>query len=71
MVLWYFAMTCPFGIIFDKGNLLQYLAAMLRHHNKRKERCLCKCLALFGHIDIWSTGLRPEGYSYNGIDEQR
>ncbi|KAK8957121.1 hypothetical protein KSP39_PZI000021 [Platanthera zijinensis] len=71
MVLWYFIESCPFGMIFDKGKLLQYIAQNDVYPCKPQHRQLLKWLSLFGDTSFWRKNLRPEGNSLNGVREQK
>ncbi|KAL1831050.1 hypothetical protein ACET3Z_000701 [Daucus carota] len=70
MFLWYFVETCPFGMIFDKGRLLQYFAITTMKPCKKKYKQLYKWLTLFGDATFWQENLRPQGNSLNGVREQ-
>ncbi|KAK1361029.1 hypothetical protein POM88_045503 [Heracleum sosnowskyi] len=71
MFLWYFVEVCPFGIIFDKYDLLQYLALVDVRPRKKGHKQLYKWLSLFGSSAFWRSNLRPEGNSINGVRGQR
>lgn len=71
MFLWYFVEVCPFGMIFDKYKLLQYLALVDVRPRRKKHKQLYKWLALYGCSEFWRNNLRPEGNSTNGVRDQR
>ena len=69
ITLCYFVKICPFGIIFNKWELIRYWARIAKGNNKTKYNVIFRWLRLFGNFKVLHDNLRPKGNNKNGIRE--